>query len=453
MCAECCVMKIKEIKIRNFRGFQSKSFEFNDFVTLVVGNNTSGKTTLLKAIQVALGAYLKSLSTIPNDKAYNCNFSKSDVYRSYIPSKKDYFYPEERTRIDVKAEYLTTIPDGHGSYSFVLEPISWWREYTGNSTTHSNACAGELIRLVKEMEEQRKSVESANNAVYPLVLSFGANRIDNQYRSANKTKERASRIAKAYKSALKETVDFQSAFDWLYRYDQSLKKGQEFEGTKNAFINALQKAIPALSEIEVDTKNNELSALVSVTGTPPVYQTFEYMSDGFKAIICIVAEIAHRSIELNGFLKEDAVRKTPGVVIIDELDLYLHPRWQRHILKDLQAAFPLIQFIVSSHSPFIIQSVHSRNLISLDGINDSTDPVYRSLEEIVIKEMNMPNIQRSQKYMEMLGLAEEYYKLVKSGKGYEDESLELKKKLDSIEESFIDDPAYLALLRAERKSK
>ena len=67
--------------------------------------------------------------------------------------------------------------------------------------------------------------------------------------------------------------------------------------------------------------------------------------------------------------------------------------------------------------------------------------------------MNMPNIQRSQKYMEMLGLAEEYYKLVKSGKGYEDESLELKKKLDSIEESFIDDPAYLALLRAERKSK
>lgn len=50
-------------------------------------------------------------------------------------------------------------------------------------------------------------------------------------------------------------------------------------------------------------------------------------------------------------------------------------------------------------------------------------------------------------------MAEEYYKLVKSGKGYEDESLELKKKLDSIEESFIDDPAYLALLRAERKSK
>jgi predicted ATP-binding protein involved in virulence len=88
-----------------------------------------------------------------------------------------------------------------------------------------------------------------------------------------------------------------------------------------------------------------------------------------------VAEIAHRCIELNGFLGEKAVRMTPGLVMIDELDLYLHPRWQKHILEDLQRAFPLIQFIVSSHSPFIIQSVRSRNLITLDGINDVTDPV------------------------------------------------------------------------------
>lgn len=444
-------MRINKINIRNFRGFTNKSFIFEDSVTVVVGNNTSGKTTLLKAIQVALGAYLKSLTTIPNDKAYQCNFSNADAYRRYIPAKKDYFYPDEKPRIDVEAEFLETKPDGKGSYNFISTPIKWWREYTGTTTTHSNACAGELINVVRQMEDQRKSEDETNNAVFPLVLSFGANRIDKQYREAKKTKERASRIAKAYKSALKETVDFQSAFDWIYRYDMNLKKGKEFDHTKEAFLEALQKAIPALSDIEIDTKNNELSAKISVTGCQPEYQTYEYMSDGFKAIICIVAEMAHRCIELNGFLGKEAVTKTPGIVIIDELDLYLHPRWQRHILKDLTTAFPLIQFIVSSHSPFIIQSVYSKNVITLDGMNDDTDPVFRSLEEIVIKEMNMPDIQRSQKYNEMLALAEKYYQLIKSGK--EQESIEIKKELDNIEEAFTDNPAYLALLRAERNSQ
>ncbi|MGL4518891.1 MAG: AAA family ATPase [Phocaeicola sp.] len=446
-------MKIKRIEIRNFRGFQNKSFEFTNAVTVVVGNNTSGKSTLLKAVQVALGGYLKSLTTIPADKAYNCSFSKSDVYRKYIPSKKDYFYPEERTRIAVNADFLTTLPDGEGSFTFNTEPIYWSREYTGNATTHSITSAGELITKVKQMELQRKSEDSNLNAVFPLILSFGPNRIDNQYRAAKKTREKASRIATAYKSALKETVDFQSAFDWLYRYEQNIRKGEEFEGTKEAFINALQQAIPTLSEIEIDTKNNELSALVSVTGSEPVYQTFEYMSDGFKAIICIVAEIAHRSIALNGFLKEDAVVKTPGIVIIDELDLYLHPSWQRHILQDLQRAFPALQFIVSTHSPFIIQSVRSQSLISLDGMSDTTDPLYRSIEEIVATEMNMADIKRSKQYMDMVNLADKYYQLVKSGKGYTAETLEVKKELDAIEEEFTDNPAYLALLKAERKSR
>jgi predicted ATP-binding protein involved in virulence len=91
--------------------------------------------------------------------------------------------------------------------------------------------------------------------------------------------------------------------------------------------------------------------------------------------------------------------------MIDELDLYLHPRWQQHILNDLKAAFPLIQFIVSSHSPFIIQSVYSRNIITLDGHNDAADPNRRSIEEIVLQEMNLDTV-RSLAYQKMVAQAE-----------------------------------------------
>lgn len=443
-------MRIKSIQIKNFRGFEEQEFQFDDELTVVVGNNASGKTSLLKALQVALGAYLKSLSDLPADKAFRCDFIKGDEFRRYNPHKKDFFKNEERTRLSVRAEVYRTVVEETGNFKTVPFPINWWRELRGNRTTHSVECAGELMNFVRNMEVERASDDIRVNAIYPLVLSFGVGRIDNQYRTASKIKKRTSRVAQAYKSALKETVDFQGAFDWLYRYERSFKRGNEFEGTREAFLNALLTAIPAMSEIEIDTKNNELSARLEVRGQAPVYQTYDYMSDGFKSVICIVAEMAHRCIELNGFLGVDAVKLTPGVVVIDELDLYLHPRWQQHILGDLRRAFPHIQFVVSSHSPYIIQSVYSRNVITLDGINDVTDPIKRSIEEISIKEMGLDTI-RSASYNKMVEMAEYYYQLVKEGKEDEKKAKDIKKILDRIELQFSDDPAYVALLKAERR--
>lgn len=444
-------MKITSLKIRNFRGFEDETFDFDPRMTVVVGNNTTGKTTLLNAVQIALGAYLKSLHSInASDKAYSRNFTLRDVYKRYIPEKKDFFPNPENTRIDASGEFFLTYRNGE---EFTTEPcpITWWRELRGTKTTHSRECVGELIDHVDQMETARSSRDSKIDAIYPLVLSFGVKRIDNDYRSAQKTKLRESRIEKAYKSALLETIDFKSAFDWLYRFDSNLSKEKEFAGTKEAFLNALSQAIPAMSAVEVDSKNNEFIANVSVTGEIAEYQTFENMSDGFKAIISIVAEIAYRCIELNGFLGEEAVKKTPGIVIIDEVDLYLHPRWQRHILTDLQTAFPLIQFIVSSHSPFIIQSVGNKNIITLDGKKGVTDANMRSIEEITMTEMDLET-RRSAKFEEMVTSAEEYYQLVKSGEGNSEVATNVKQRLDEIEAEFSDDPAYVAMLKMERSA-
>lgn len=443
-------MKLYSLNIENFRGFENEEFHFDPQMTVIVGNNTTGKTTLLKAVQIALGAYLKSLKNLPATNAYSMNFSLKDVFKRYNIEKKDFFPNGTKTRISVKGAFARTIKIDN-QYKTEDTPINWWRELRGTKTTHSVECAGQLIKQVNEMEARRMSESSDDNVIYPLVLSFGVKRIDNDYRSAQKKKVRETRIEKAYKSALLETVDFQSAFDWLYRYASNIKKGYEFEGTKDAFFNALTAAIPAMTDVEVDSKNNEFIAKIQVTGEQPEYQTFENMSDGFKAIICIVAEIAYRCIELNGFLGKDAVIKTPGVVVIDEVDLYLHPRWQRHVLQDLQRAFPNIQFIVSSHSPFIIQSVANKNIITLDGKKGDTDANKRSIEEIAMTEMDM-DTRRSAKYEQMVEVAEKYYQLVKEGENDIADIQELKRQLDAIEEEFSDDPAYVAMLKMERSA-
>lgn len=441
-------MNIKCIEIHNFRGFENVTIPFSGKLAVVIGNNTAGKTTLLKAIQVGLGAYLQSLSILPGGPAFRRNFAKLDRYKPFVPEKKSYIPNKENPSIKITADCSTIIYKGDDVETSTAE-LSWTREFVNESyTTHTKKSAGEIMEYAERLMDFRR--EEGTNVVYPLVLSFGAKRTeDAQYKTVKTVKERLTREEIAYKMALHDKVDYDGAKEWLKRYDKNIRDGKEYEGTREAFFTALQTAIPALSEIDFD--DNEIEAVVTVTGQKPSRHHFSYMSDGLQSTINIVSEIAHRCIELNGFLGQDAVVKTPGVVVIDEVDLYLHPHWQRHILHDLAKAFPLIQFIVSTHSPFIVQSLGRDQLISFDkGVNVQGEPCKEGLEDIVETRMGMQQKLRSQKYQEMVEAAESLFDAIDSNS---DSQEELRERLVELEAEFSDEPAYLAMVRSEVKSK
>ncbi len=92
----------------------------------------------------------------------------------------------------------------------------------------------------------------------------------------------------------------------------------------------------------------------------------EEMSDGYKNTLSMIGDIAYRMAVLNPTLGDQVLEKTPGVVLIDEIDLHLHPQWQQTILTDLHAIFPEVQFIVSSHAPAVINSVPREQIRILD---------------------------------------------------------------------------------------
>ena len=440
-------MRINKIDIVNFKGFQREMREFKSNLTVVIGNNTAGKTTLLKALQIGLGAYLQCLSKLPSAVQYRRNFSIHDRFMAFDSTEKDYVPNGERTRITIDADFYVTDSIENNEPQFTPISISWSREFTGSTTTHSRSCAGELMTMVSDMEAKR--YEHHDGAIYPLVLSFGAKRTsDAQMKITRKIKERASRIEKAYKFALHDKVDFDGAMEWLARYDKNVRDGKEFEGTREAFFEALQTAIPALSEIDFD--HGEIEAVVSVTGHIPSRHHFSYMSDGLQSMINIVEEIAYRCIELNGCLGRNAVKKTPGVVMIDEIDLYLHPHWQKHVLQDLAQAFPMIQFIVSTHSPFIVQSLQKNQLISFDeNVMIEGEPYRESLEDITADRMGLEQNIRSKRFQEMQEIAKNYFKSIQNG----EEDKKLLEKLREIEATFSDNPAYLALLQSEYNTK
>ncbi len=441
-------MRIKEINIINFKGFQKETVRFNSNLTVIIGNNTAGKTTLLKALQVGLGAYLQSLSQLPGGQMYRRNFSSFDRYKAFDPKQRDYVPNPDKPKITITADFPLTKTVGSNDVIVENVPVVWYREFAGNYTTHTKDGVGDLMDLVSDMENRRFKDKLCS--VYPLVLSFGAKRTnDAQVRTTVQKKERASRIEKAYKFALHDKVDFEGAMDWLKHYDKNIKDKKEFEGTREAFYEALQKAIPALSEIDFD--NGEIEAVVTVTGHKPERHHFSYMSDGLQSMINMVSEIAHRCIELNGCFGKDAVRMTPGVIMIDEVDVFLHPRWQKHVLQDLMKAFPKIQFIVSTHSPFIVQSLKEGQLISFDeDVRTEGDPFREGLEDITSERMGLMQDIRSQRFNEMVETAKQLFEAADNDAINKNE---IKAKLDQIEADFSDDPAYVAAVKLEYKAR
>lgn len=440
-------MKIDQIDITNFRGFKHKTVQFRSQVTVIIGNNTAGKTSLVKAVQVGLGEYLRCLKSLPGGTAYLRNFGSRDRHMEFNATLRDYVAGDDRPRITINGRFVQSFLLNNNECNLQYIPLSWTREYTGTSTTHSRANAGELMDAVSEMERLR--YENPTSVVYPLLLSFGAKRTnDSQVTVYRKTKERESRVEKAYKYALHDKVDFEGAMEWLRRYDKKIKDGKEFEGTREAFFEALSTAIPALSEIDFD--NGEIEAVVSVAGHTPERHHFSYMSDGLQSMINIVSEIAHRCIELNGVFGKNAVRITSGIVLIDEVDIYLHPHWQKHVLADLSNAFPNLQFIVTTHSPFIIQSLQQNQLISFDDdANVDGEPYKEGLEDIASTRMGMKGQIRSRRFEEMMQLAGDYYAAVTEGK----DEKEILEKLRRCESEFSDNPAYVALMRNEYKTR
>lgn len=90
------------------------------------------------------------------------------------------------------------------------------------------------------------------------------------------------------------------------------------------------------------------------------------MSDGYKNTLSMIGDIAYRMAVLNPMLGDKVLEETPGVILIDEIDLHLHPQWQQTIISDLNTVFPNVQFIVSSHAPAVINSVAKENIRILD---------------------------------------------------------------------------------------
>lgn len=138
---------------------------------------------------------------------------------------------------------------------------------------------------------------------------------------------------------------------------------------------AMANVYPGCRRIEFDVDQADLVVDLGGGALP-----FGQLSDGQRSLVGFVLSLAIRAFQLNPQLGPDAPTQTPGLVLIDEIDLHLHPTWQRDILSGLQRAFPHMSFIVTTHSPIVLTEVAASSIVDLDQLTSSTTSHAESLK-------------------------------------------------------------------------
>jgi len=434
-------MHIEEIHIQNFKLFDQKSFKFHPQFNLVVGVNGSGKTSLLKAIARVLTDPMSTVSeALPP-------FYDEDISQAPTPAG-DRFRFEKLYPVIIEA----SIQYGWSNSSVNVKFVHLTPPTNHIDLRHANC----------EIKHQAE-IYKGEWKTLPVIAFYPCKRLwkntDQAPTHFNAATERESRLA-GYDSWFDASADYQSFWRWIISKtlerletlaeageadsSPSSKQSDELDLVNKAIVNCLEKA----QGIRYDLKQKTILIGWNTGELTP----FELLSDGQRVTLAMVADIARRACLLNPHLRSKVLEETPGIVLIDELDLHLHPIWQRRIIGDLRRTFPKIQFIATTHSPFLIQSVRKGELINLDAEpNQAQEYADQSIEDIAENIQDVPMPQKSERYLKMVEAAEQYYRLLRTAcPSNEEELVKLKAKLDELTEPFSDDPAYQALLRLER---
>ncbi|MCC8102399.1 MAG: AAA family ATPase [Clostridiales bacterium] len=429
---------IKEIKLQNYRRFEDKTLQLDKQMNLLIGKNASGKTTILEAVNVALGAYLAAYKTYVPSRFVR-NIAEVDVRKkAQKTGQKDVLISPDIGQYPCSVEALLVMDETEYSYRRLVEKMGNRTKFAGN-----NPMQKEVIKW----ENAMKGGDEGDAAlIFPLVLYLSSARLWNENKNSDFNYDIPNRTD-AYHRCLDPRRGMQMPFNYIRHLKEvsSQENGNVDFPAYTLIMEAIRKSmeeeLKTGQRIDYSLRYNGL-ALVEEDGT---WIPFDDLSDGYRGVIKIVSDIATRMCILNPYLKEDILSKTPGVVVIDELDLSLHPSWQRRIIRTLTTIFPKVQFICASHSPFLIQALDDGQLISLDG---EIEEEYsgQSIEDIAETIMGVRNPKYSEKKQKMYDAAKAYFEALNADDVSPERLMELKEELDFLTAEYSDNPAYSALM-------
>lgn len=450
-------MRIDRLELRNFRKYADASFEFprpagetGGSFHVLIGVNGSGKTTVLDAAAAALGVWLER----PPD--------------ALLAGSRRGLRREDRRLVATRQGDRTLFQRADGDTSVwatgaVLgSPMMCWGPVLPAGKTRSNnARSKEVLTGIGAAFGLAGRGEPVR---LPVICYYGAGRAFLGHNERQKAKAKSNGPAnrwEAFYDCLNERVRVSDLARWFQRehIEMGNRRGRYrpgFEVVRRAVLGC----VPGADGVWYDSDSEEIA--LSIGGES---QPFGNLSAGQRVMLAVVADLAVRMVTQNNFLvpadelgPDDAplprvLAQTPGVVLIDELDVHLHPTWQRGVVESLRRTFPAVQFIATTHSPFIVQSLREDELINLDGQTvPKTDNL--SVERIAEGLMGVARPDVGQRYEQMVAAAKDYLVLLDEAARSPAEKLaDFERRLAERIAPYADNPAFQAFLELRHAAK
>jgi predicted ATP-binding protein involved in virulence len=335
-------MKIEQLTLKNFRRFAELNVTFHPQMTVLVAPNGAGKSTILDAIAVAVSPFVAAF-----DLGKGRGIAKSDARYNRLEqgSESEQLFP-----VEIKARFT--------------EPVcSIRRELTGINNKTTNKDASALAEFGEKLMTQVRQLEVVE---LPIVAYYGTGRLWQEHKNMERKSVVSGSRSMGYEDCLTTASNFKQLQQWFTKATladlQQQQMSEVYQGYPlKAQIQSIQAAIESVLQPASDWQNfhysfshEELAMSHPEQGILPV----GLLSDGVRSMVSLIADLAWRCAKLNPQLGAQASLETAGLVLIDEVDMFLHPAWQQEVLGALKRTFPKVQFIVTTHSPQVISTVH-----------------------------------------------------------------------------------------------
>lgn len=399
-------MKINNIRLRNYRCFEDISLEFHDKFNLIVGINGTGKTAILEALRIAIGSLFLSVDKY-KDKISSPTISQDDVRLQNLEQQFPVFI---NTVGDI---------DEFDTNTSLFRTLSWERslDTKGGNTKHINA--KEMKNASSEMQRRIRDIEV--ETTIPLIAYYSTERFKKEKKDVGVEPD-GSRL-RGYYHALDPLTNIKFFLDLWNTETLSDLQNNTRSPMLAAVAEAVKSCINNCEDAKFDIKQQELIMIMKETHEK---LPFHVLSDGVRSMFAMVMEIAFRCYLLNPHLGERAAKETSGVVLIDEIDLHLHPEWQMRVIDDLRRTFPAIQFIVTTHAPLVIGSLNDGRIFNISDRRIFEFPLQHGRDaNYILREMGSDEMNKDLK-----DELQTYCSLIEAGNGKTDEALKLRTALE-----------------------
>lgn len=370
-------MEIKKFRLTNTGRFDEVEVELaptpnlDSNVTVFIGNNGTGKTSILKALATSLSWFVARLRS---EKGSGSPIPEDVILNSQVSAMIDVCILDDQGQ--------SSNPDADIEdyiYCWSLAKTQKGKKAKFNSNLNEATGLADLYRIAMTRNEQISLPLIAFYPVERVVLDVPL-----------KIRERHSFLQlDGYDNSLNQGVDFRRFFEWFREREDS----ENESGLPQDVLDKLLETIgnnndlwPKLESLMASSRDRQLTAVrtaiknfmpgfsnLRVRRKPRLHMSIDkngqtlnvlQLSQGEKSLMALVGDVARRLAMMNPALKNPL--HGDGIVMIDEVDMHLHPSWQRSIIDRLTSTFPNCQFILTTHSPLVISENKKVLVYSLD---------------------------------------------------------------------------------------